>query len=100
MYQHPYLAYKVTEFDQDQLQQAVELRRFIADHSDQIVPRPAGRVRRMLNGMLNRMRRGGASPAATVPEAAGATAPGAAATAAASAAADRASRVREPATAR
>lgn len=52
MYEHPYLAYKVTEHDQEQLQRAAERRRFLAEHADQIVPRAAGPVRRMWERML------------------------------------------------
>lgn len=58
MYEHPYLAYKVTEFDQEQLQRAVDRRRFLAEHADQIVPRAAGPMRRMWSRML----RGSAVP--------------------------------------
>ncbi|MFJ4223799.1 hypothetical protein [Microbacterium sp. NPDC089695] len=53
MYEHPYLAYKVTEFDQEQLRQAVERRRFVKEHAEQIVPRPAGALRRMWERMLH-----------------------------------------------
>ncbi|OAN41166.1 hypothetical protein [Microbacterium sp. H83] len=53
MFEHPYLAYKVTAFDEEQLQRAVELRRVVAEHPDQIVPRPAGPVRRLLRRMLH-----------------------------------------------
>lgn len=52
MYEHPYLAYQVTEYEQDRIQQAAERRRFIAEHADQIVPRAAGPVRRAGQRML------------------------------------------------
>ncbi|MEV4736548.1 MULTISPECIES: hypothetical protein [unclassified Microbacterium] len=52
MYEHPYLAYKVTEYDQEQLQRAAERRRFLAEHADQIVPRGAGPLRRVWERML------------------------------------------------
>lgn len=52
MYEHPYLAYKVTEFDQEQLQRAVDRRRFLQEHSDQIVPRGAGPLRSIWERML------------------------------------------------
>lgn len=54
MYEHPYLAYRTSEFDQEQMQRTLERRRIIAERSDQIVPRPAGPVRRMLQRMLHR----------------------------------------------
>lgn len=54
MYEHPYLAYKVTEFDQEQLQRAVDRRRFLAEHADQIVPRAAGPLRRLWGRILHR----------------------------------------------
>ncbi|KQQ66776.1 hypothetical protein [Microbacterium sp. Leaf320] len=52
MYEHPYLAYTVTEYEQERIQQAAERRRFIAEHADQIVPRAAGPVRRAGQRML------------------------------------------------
>lgn len=52
MYEHPYLAYKVTEFDQEQLQRAVDRRRFLAEHADQIVRRGPGPLRRMWRRIL------------------------------------------------
>ncbi|WP_091229212.1 hypothetical protein [Microbacterium sp. 3J1] len=61
MYEHPYLAYTVTAFDQEQRERAIERRRFIAEHPDQIVPRAAGPVRRMLQRM--RLRGAGTSDA-------------------------------------
>lgn len=52
MYEHPYLSYQVTEFDRQELERAVERRRFLAEHADQIVPRPAGPLRRVMGRML------------------------------------------------
>lgn len=52
MYEHPYLSYQVTEFDRQQLERAAERRRFLAEHADQIVPRPAGPLRRLMGRML------------------------------------------------
>lgn len=52
MYEHPYLAYKVTEYEHERLERAVDRRRFLAEHADQIVPRPAGRLRRLTQRML------------------------------------------------
>lgn len=54
MYEHPYLAQKVAEFDLEQLERRIERRRFLAEHADQIVPRPAGRLRSMTDRMLRR----------------------------------------------
>lgn len=54
MYEHPYLAYRVTEFDQEQVAQAAERRRFLTEHADQIVPRAAGPMRRLIDRMLGR----------------------------------------------
>ena len=66
MYEHPYLAYKVTEYEQEQLQRAVDCRRFLEEHSDQIVPRAAGPVRRLGQRMLRAVRgaRAGSTDAA------------------------------------
>lgn len=52
MYEHPYLAYQVNEYEQERIQQAAERRRFIAEHADQIVPRAAGPIRRAGQRML------------------------------------------------
>lgn len=52
MYEHPYLAYTVTEYEQEHIQRAAERRRFLAEHADQIVPRAAGPVRRLGERML------------------------------------------------
>lgn len=52
MYEHPYLAYTMTEYEQERIQQAVDRRRFLAEHADQIVPRAAGPVRRLGQRML------------------------------------------------
>jgi hypothetical protein len=66
MYEHPYLSHQVTQFEQEQLERAVERRRRLIAHADQIVPRTPGPVRRMLRRLF---RIGGVSrPAATVCE--------------------------------
>ncbi|WP_144876150.1 hypothetical protein [Microbacterium sp. 1.5R] len=52
MYEHPYLSQQVTEFERRELARAVERRRFLAEHADQIVPRQAGRLRRIVGRML------------------------------------------------
>lgn len=54
MYEHPSLSYQVTEFEREQLERAVERRRMLIERADQIVPRPAGALRRMLRRMLGR----------------------------------------------
>lgn len=40
-----YLPFPATALPEDELARRVERRRLIADHADQIVPRPAGRAR-------------------------------------------------------
>lgn len=52
MYEHPYLAYRSTEFDQEQLARAAERRRVIEERSDQIVRRQAGPMRRLAGRLL------------------------------------------------
>jgi hypothetical protein len=47
MYEHPYLAYTVSEHDQEQIRQAADRRFFLEEHADQIVPRAAGPIRRL-----------------------------------------------------
>ena len=54
MFEHPYLTLQSTTFDQEQIATAAERRRFLLEHADQIVPRPAGPVRRMLRRVLGR----------------------------------------------
>lgn len=67
MYEHPYLAYRVTGFEQEQVAQAAERRRFLIEHADQIVPRAAGPMRRLVDRMLGRtgVRAGSASRSAS-----------------------------------
>jgi hypothetical protein len=48
MYEHPNISQQVTRFEQEQIARAAERRRFLHEHADQIVPRPAGPIRRML----------------------------------------------------
>ncbi|MBO0980675.1 hypothetical protein [Microbacterium sp. SD291] len=53
MYEHPYFTAKVNEYEQQQLERAAELRRFIAEHPGQVVRRPEGallRILRLLSG--------------------------------------------------
>ncbi|MEV8173312.1 hypothetical protein [Microbacterium sp. NPDC079176] len=47
MFEHPYLAYRSTEFYQEQLARAAERRRVIEERSDQLVRRQPGPVRRL-----------------------------------------------------
>src|SRR6218665_4028904 len=62
MYEHPH--YQYTRFEQQELARRAELRRFIAEHPDQIVPRQEGAVRRMLRriGVWAHRHTGAASP--------------------------------------
>lgn len=48
MFDHPYLSHQVTVFEQEQIERAVARRRMLLEHADQIVPRPAGPLRRWL----------------------------------------------------
>lgn len=48
MYEHPYLSHQITAFETEQMVRAAERERFIAEHADQIVERPAGFLRRAL----------------------------------------------------
>lgn len=66
MYEHPSLSYQVTEFEREQMERAVERRRMILEHADQIVPRPAGALRRTLRRLF-----GGATAGAPAPVLAG-----------------------------
>jgi hypothetical protein len=52
MYEHPYLSQRITDFEREQLERAVERRRFIKEHPEQIVARPAGPIRRMLRRLV------------------------------------------------
>jgi len=53
MFEHPYLAFRSTPFDQEQLARAAELRRVIEEHPDQIIGRRSGPIRRLI-GRLRR----------------------------------------------
>lgn len=52
MFEHPYLSHQVTTFEQEQVERAAERRLFLQEHADQIVPRPAGAIRRMLRRIV------------------------------------------------
>lgn len=52
MYEHPYFTEKVAEYENERLERAVECRRFLAEHADQLVPRAPGAVRRLGQRML------------------------------------------------
>ena len=58
MFEHPYLAYTITEHDQQQLQRDVERRRMLKENADRVIPRAVGPVRRAWERML----RGDARP--------------------------------------
>lgn len=44
MFEHPYLSQRVSEVEIEQLERAVERRRWLKEHADQIVRRPEGAV--------------------------------------------------------
>ena len=67
MYEHPYLSYQVSEFEREQLERAVERRRMLIERADQIVPRQAGALRRMLRRILGRTGAGVQPAAAAAP---------------------------------
>lgn len=48
MFEHPYLTQQATAFEQERIERAVARRRMLIEHADQIVPRPAGPLRRLL----------------------------------------------------
>ncbi|MFK3676994.1 hypothetical protein ACI2IP_04650 [Microbacterium sp. NPDC090218] len=52
MYEHPYFSHQITQFEQEQMERASARRLFLLEHADQIVPRRAGAVRRMLRRMF------------------------------------------------
>lgn len=70
MFEHPYLAYTSTHFDQEQLAHAAERRRVIEEHSDRIVRRQPGPVRRLAGRLLHAAgaSRGAVTDAARQPE--------------------------------
>jgi hypothetical protein len=57
MYEHPYFAEKISEYENERLEQAAERRRFLAEHADQIVPRTPGPVGRFGQRMLRTVTR-------------------------------------------
>ncbi|SDS65764.1 hypothetical protein [Microbacterium paraoxydans] len=65
MFEHPYLTQQVTAFEQEQIERAVARRRMLIEHADQILPRPAGPLRRL----LRRLGRGSGAAANRVPRA-------------------------------
>lgn len=54
MFEHPYFSQQLTQHDQEQMERAAARRLFLIEHADQIVPRPAGVLRRMLRRMSGR----------------------------------------------
>lgn len=94
MYEHPYFAEKISEYENERLEQAAERRRFLAEHADQIVPRTPGPVGRFGQRMLRTVTR----RQSNAPDAAADVAPDAAAAAPrTTTVAPRASRVAAPA---
>lgn len=93
MYEHPYFAEKISEYENERLERATERRRFLAEHADQIVPRAPGAVRRLGQRMLSALTR----PRSTAPDAVANAAPDAVASPVATTAAPRVARVAAPA---
>jgi hypothetical protein len=54
MFEHPYFSQQLTQHDQEQMERAAARRLFLLEHADQIVPRPAGAMRRMLRRLFGR----------------------------------------------
>lgn len=54
MYEQTYSHEVVAAYEQQRRERAIERRRSLREHADQIVPRPAGVWRRMLARMLGR----------------------------------------------
>lgn len=54
MFEHPYFSQQLTQHDQEQMERAAARRLFLLEHADQIVPRPAGPMRRMLRRLSGR----------------------------------------------
>jgi len=54
MFEHPSLIHQVTVFEQEQIERAVARRRMLREQADQIVPRPAGPLRRLLRRLAGR----------------------------------------------
>ncbi|CAN7180945.1 hypothetical protein LJR186_000393 [Microbacterium foliorum] len=95
MYEHPYFAEKISEYENERLEQAAERRRFLAEHADQIVPRTPGPVGRFGQRMLRTVTRRQSNEPDASADAAADVAPDAAAAAprTATTVAPRASRV-------
>lgn len=98
MYEHPYFAEKISEYENERLEQAAERRRFLAEHADQIVPRTPGPVGRFGQRMLRTVtRRQSNAPDAAAHPAADVAPDAAAAAPRTTTVAPRASRVAAPA---
>lgn len=52
MFEHTFFTPQMTKFEEEQMERAAARRRMLIEHADQIVPRPAGAVRRMLRRIL------------------------------------------------
>lgn len=68
MYEHPSYAY--IRFEQAELERRAERHRFLAEHSDQIVPRRTGPIGRMLHRLGAASRRQDPRPVPCEPVAA------------------------------
>lgn len=67
MFDHPFTTAQTTAFDAERVGAEAERRRFLREHADQIVTRPAGPVRRFLR--RNAGRRGSAMASDAPPRA-------------------------------
>ena len=52
MFDHPFFTEQISRFDEEQMERAAARRRMLVEHADQIVPRPAGAVRRLLRRIV------------------------------------------------
>lgn len=52
MYEQVYFSHQIHRLEQEQIERAAERRRFLREHADQIVPRPAGAFRRLLRRLV------------------------------------------------
>ncbi|MFD5213847.1 hypothetical protein [Microbacterium sp. NPDC058345] len=65
MYEHPYLAYRVTAFEQEQAAQLAERRRVLSENTDRIRPR-TGVIARMMRAIAPRRPQTDAAPITTI----------------------------------
>ena len=64
MFEHPYLTQQITAFEQERIEREAARRRLLIERADQIVPRPAGPLRRLLQRLARQGARHAARPAA------------------------------------